>query len=490
MLPEIVNYSPTAATDSILVAVFAEADGVAWSCPAEIDEAVRHAVSTLGIDPKPESVHRIPAPTESVYSSIYLVGTDRSTGTVGLRNAAAAGVRQTSSAPHLVINFPITSPEDATAVCEGALLGAHTAPNRKSAAAPAGIQTISVIDADPESQRTAQITASAVAAVRDLVAEVPNRQSPAVLAEHVRSVAQAEGLTVTVLDESELSERGYGGITAVGAGSVNPPRYVEITYSPASASRRIELVGKGITFDSGGLSLKPAASMVGMKYDMTGAATVFATIIAAHRLGLPIAVTARLCIAENMPSGTAARPGDVITMLGGTTVEITNTDAEGRLVLADGLVAASATQPDAIIDVATLTGAARVALGDRIVGVMGNGFIVDDITRAASSVGEETWVMPLPEYLGQILSSDVADLANAKPGNTAAGMLVGGYFLQQFVGNTSEGTRIPWAHLDIAGPANNSGSPYGVTPKGPTGTMVRTLVTTLINLSAPAGNKE
>ncbi|MEY5017998.1 MAG: hypothetical protein RL431_1047 [Actinomycetota bacterium] len=490
MLPEIVAHSPALTSDAILVSIFVDADSVGWTCPPEINEAVQHAVTSMGLEPKPESVHKIPAPAGSGFSTIYLVGTDRSLGSVGLRNAAAAGVRQVTKATRLDIAFPIDTPEEAAAVCEGALLGAHSTAHRKTAPTPAGIETLTVRGADERTILDAHITASAVSAVRDLVAEVPNHQSPAVLAEHVRAVAESEGLTVTVLDEAELVERGFGGISAVGAGSVNPPRYVEITYAPTKATRRIELVGKGITFDSGGLSLKPAASMVGMKYDMTGAATVFATIIAAHRLALPIAVTARLCIAENMPSGTASRPGDVITMLGGTTVEITNTDAEGRLVLADGLVAASATSPDAIIDVATLTGAARVALGDRIVGVMGNGFIVDEIADAARSAGEETWAMPLPEYLGQILSSDVADLANAKPGNTAAGMLVGGYFLQQFVGTDAEGVRIPWAHLDIAGPANNPGSPYGVTPKGPTGTMVRTLLTTLRNLSAQVGNKE
>ena len=490
MLPEIVAHSSALASDAILVSIFSDAESVGWSCPPEIDEAVRHAVTSMGLEPKPEAVHKIPAPAGSGFSTIYLVGTDRSLGSVGLRNAAAAGVRQVTKATQLDVSFPVVTVDDAAAVCEGALLGAHTTSHYKSTVTPAGIATLSVREADSRTIAEAHITASAVAAVRDLVAEVPNLQSPAVLADHVRAVAKSEGLSVTVFDETELVERGFGGISAVGAGSVNPPRYVEISYTPKLASRRIELVGKGITFDSGGLSLKPAASMVGMKYDMTGAATVFATIIAAHRLELPISVTARLCIAENMPSGTAARPGDVITMLGGTTVEITNTDAEGRLVLADGLVAASATAPDAIIDVATLTGAARVALGDRIVGVMGNGFIVDEIGDAAKSVGEETWVMPLPEYLGQILSSDVADLANAKPGNTAAGMLVGGYFLQQFVGKDTTGVRIPWAHLDIAGPANNSGSPYGVTPKGPTGTMVRTLLTTLRNLSAQSSNKE
>ena len=490
MLPEIMPLSGSEQSEAILVAVYTEGDTMSWTGPASLHGTIHHALKALSVDAKAESVHRIPAPPAADYTAIYLVGLDRSLGATGVRNSAAAGVRAVSKASTLEVSFPISDSGDAAAVSEGALLGAHTIPTRKTGDASPQLTRIAVRGADAHIVTAARITASAVASVRDWVSEVPNMQSPAVLAEQFRALAEAEGLTVSVLTEEELRNQGFGGISAVGAGSVNPPRYVEISYAPEGASRRIDLVGKGITFDSGGLSLKPAASMVGMKYDMTGAATVCATVIAAHRLGLPIAVTARLCIAENMPSGSAARPGDVITMLGGKTVEITNTDAEGRLVLADGLVAASRSQPDAIIDVATLTGAARVALGDRIVGVMGHGFIVDEIGKAGAISGEETWSMPLPEYLGQILSSDVADIANAKPGNTAAGMLVGGYFLKQFVGTAPDGSLIPWAHLDIAGPANNSGAPYGVTPKGATGTMVRTLLTALRNLSALGDNKE
>jgi leucyl aminopeptidase len=235
-------------------------------------------------------------------------------------------------------------------------------------------------------------------------------------------------------------------------------------------------VGKGITFDTGGLSIKPANSMVGMKYDMTGAATVFAVTRAIAERKLPIAVTAWLCVAENMPSGTAIRPNDVITIRGGKTVEVTNTDAEGRVVLADGLVAASEENPDCIIDVATLTGSARIALGHRIAALMGDEEVTTSLKTASGAVGEESWPMPLPDYLLPILASDVADIANSKVGNTAGGMLIGGIFLREFVGLGADGSRIPWAHLDIAGPANNGNAPYGFVPKGATGTMVRTLI--------------
>jgi leucyl aminopeptidase len=227
--------------------------------------------------------------------------------------------------------------------------------------------------------------------------------------------------------------------------------------------------------------------MVGMKYDMTGAATVLAVTLAAARLGLPIRVTARLCLAENLPSGSAIRPNDVLTMRGGTTVEVLNTDAEGRLVLADGIVDASEEQPDALVDVATLTGAARVAMGERTVPVMGDRDLGRRIVEAGESEGEIFWPMPLPAELRAVLESDVADLANAKPGSPAGGMLVAAHFLQHFVGTTGEGSerrRLPWAHLDIAGAANNNGRGWGVTPKGPTGVAVRTLLALAEDLAA------
>jgi len=251
---------------------------------------------------------------------------------------------------------------------------------------------------------------------------------------------------------------------------------VKVVYSPEGASRHLALVGKGITFDSGGLSLKPPASMIGMKYDMTGAASVLAVTLAAARLGLGLKVTAWLCIAENLPSGTAIRPGDVLRMHGGKTVEVLNTDAEGRLVMADGLVAASEEHPDAIVDVATLTGAASIALGTRYVGTLGDTALVRRIVDAGDEVGETLWPMPIGPELRPLLNSDVADIANVKPGNTAGGRLIAAAFLKEFVGRDADGDVIPWAHLDIAGPANNGAAGWGFTGKGPTGVAVRALV--------------
>ncbi len=216
-----------------------------------------------------------------------------------------------------------------------------------------------------------------------------------------------------------------------------------------------------------------------MKYDMAGAATVGEATVAIAKLGLPVKVTAFLCIAENMPSGTATRPTDVITFRNGKTVEITNTDAEGRIVMADGLVLASELKPDLIVDLATLTGAARVALGNRYSGLMGDDETVAEIKSAAASAGELVWHMPLPEELFDLIKSDIADMMNSRIGNPAGGMLVGGLFLREFVGTKSakDTTRLNWAHLDFATAANNDLAPYGSTVKGATGSMIRTLVT-------------
>ena len=267
-------------------------------------------------------------------------------------------------------------------------------------------------------------------------------------------------------------------MAGVGKGSARPPRLVKLSYSPKNASKHLALVGKGITFDTGGLSLKPANSMVGMKYDMAGAATVFNSILAIAQLGLPIKVTSWMCLAENMPSGTATRPNDVIKLKNGKTVEVTNTDAEGRLVLGDGLAAASLEFPDLIVDVATLTGAARVALGNRYAGLMGSAEAVSAVEAAAFEAGELVWHMPLPVELKDMLKSDIADLQNAKIGNTAGGMLIGGLFLQEFIGfkRKSKTEKLAWAHIDIAGPANNDLGAYGYTAKGATGVIIRTLV--------------
>ncbi len=314
----------------------------------------------------------------------------------------------------------------------------------------------------------ARVLATSVHLVRDLVNAAPNDLYPEAFAGAAKDAAKGTGVKVTVLDDKALASGGYGGLVAVGQGSVRGPRLVKVAWSPSKPAAKVALVGKGITFDSGGISLKPPTSMVAMKSDMAGAAAVLGTVLAAARLKLPVAVTGWLCLAENMPSGTAQRPSDVITIRGGKTVEVLNTDAEGRLVLADGLVAAIEEKPDVVLDVATLTGAQMVALGARVSAVMGTDDVRDEVVAAAGRAGEQFWPMPLPAELRESLSSKVADIANI--GERHGGMLVAGLFLKDFVGST------PWAHLDIAGPAFNEASAFGYTPVGGTGIAVRTLL--------------
>jgi leucyl aminopeptidase len=294
----------------------------------------------------------------------------------------------------------------------------------------------------------------------------------------VRGVLKDARVSVEVLDEKAMDRGGYGGILAVGSGSSRPPRLVRLSYAPRGARKHLALVGKGITFDSGGLNLKPAEGMYTMKCDMAGAAAVFAAVQAVAGLGLKVKVTAYGSLAENLPSDTAYRPSDVLTMYGGKTVENGNTDAEGRLVMADALVRASDDSPDLLVDVATLTGAAIVALGTRTAAVMAtDDGTADQILDAAEAAGEEVWHLPIPAETRARLDSKVADLRSTA-GDRAGGALVAAAFLREFVG---EG--VSWAHLDIAGPAFEDGSPYGYVTTGGTGAGVRTLVALAASLS-------
>lgn len=366
---------------------------------------------------------------------------------------------------------------------EGAAIGAYSFDVYRSASAAesrSAVSEITVVTDHPVQDSVvakAVTVATAVHTVRDLVATPPIDLSPEIFAEETVRLAADKDVTVTVLAGDELRDAGYGGIVGVGQGSARGPRLVKVVYAPTGSSKHLALVGKGITYDTGGLSLKPAGSMVGMKYDMTGAATVLAVTLAAAELRLPVKVTAWLCLSENMLGADPIRPDDVLTIKNGTTVEVTNTDAEGRLVLADGLSAASEEHPDAIVDVATLTGAQIVALGMRYTGVMGTDDFAPRVVEAADAASEPFWRVPLAAELRARLKSDVADLVNATPGNTAGGMLLAGVFLKEFVGKR-EGSDdlIPWAHLDIAGPSENKAAGYGFTTKGPTGVAVRTLI--------------
>ena len=298
--------------------------------------------------------------------------------------------------------------------------------------------------------------------------------NPASFADIVRKRMSGTKVKVDIMDEKALAKAECGGLIGVGRGSARPPRLVTLTYKPAKATKHISIVGKGITFDSGGLCIKPANGMATMKCDMAGAAAVAAFLEAVAALELPVAVTGYLCLAENMTGADAQRPGDVIRMHDGTTVEIDNTDAEGRLVMADGLCYATEEEPDLIIDIATLTGAAVLALGNRTAAIVGNNDEVrDELIAASERVDEHMWPMPLLEHLRPSIDSEVADLKHT--GERMGGLITAAMFLKEFVGEKN-GEQIDWIHMDIAAPAFNEGSPYGVNPKGGTGFAVRTLV--------------
>ncbi|MGI0521301.1 leucyl aminopeptidase [Microbacterium maritypicum] len=409
-----------------------------------------------------------------------VVGAGAKPDAAAVRNAAGTALRTLTGFEHVALALAEGLEPFAAAAAEGAVLGGHKFDGYRTEKGKARATAVTLhAELDDEDAEYAQVIGDAVALIKDLVNVPAEWQSPAQLAQSAADSVADLDVTVEILDEKALAEQGFGGILGVGQGSDRPPRLVRLDYSPADASRHIALVGKGITFDTGGLSLKPAASMVGMKFDMAGAATSLAAIRAIASLGLPVHVTAWLCITDNMPSGRALRPGDVIRILDGTTVEVQNTDAEGRLVLADGLVAASRENPDVIIDVATLTGAIVAALGHRHTGVFGDVETVSSFISATAQVDEPAWHMPLPDYMEESLESPIADLQNANMGDRMGGASYAGLFLRRFVGRTSDADdapRIPWVHLDIAGSGEHAGAPYGFTEKGPTGAMVRSIV--------------
>lgn len=439
------------------------------------------ALVGLGFTGSPGSIVRVHLP-EVTGLPLLVVGTGAEPDASTLRDAVGAVVRTTTGYARLAIAAPEAEDTLWEAVAEGILLGGYRFDDYKKDASPARATAVTLhwgSEPDEGTQGRVQAVAAAAALVKDLVNTPAQWLGPQDMAEASLEALAGLPVDVTVLDETELAEQGFGGILGIGQGSDRPPRLVHLDYAPEGATRHIALVGKGITFDTGGLSLKSPAGMVGMKFDMAGAATVLAVVRAAAELRLPVRVSGWLCLADNMPSGRALRPGDVVRIADGSSVEVLNTDAEGRVVLADGLVAASRTHPDVIIDVATLTGAIIVALGHRHTGVMGNDDrVVGEYLAAAERAGELAWHLPLPAHMEDELDSPIADLQNAKIGDTSGGSLFAGLFLQRFVGAASdepEATPIPWVHLDIAG-SGSAKSGFGATDKGPTAATVRTLL--------------
>ncbi|MGV1088980.1 MAG: leucyl aminopeptidase [Mycobacterium sp.] len=451
---------------------------------AEAIGAIEVALRALGAKGGAEQVTRLHIPSLPVASVLAVgLGAPRDEWPAeAIRRASGVAARSLGGVGTIIT---LLSELHVDAAIEGLILGAYQMHEfRSSRTAPkepqlSKITALSTTRGAKALAQRAVALASAVATARDLVNTPPSHLHPAEFAQRAKALGAAAGIDVQVLDEKALAKGGYGGIVGVGQGSINPPRLVRMTYRGGKGKKvkKVALVGKGITFDTGGISIKPAASMHHMTSDMAGAASVIATMVLAASQQLPIDVIATVPMAENMPSATAQRPGDVLTQYGGTTVEVLNTDAEGRLILADAMVRACEDKPDYLLETSTLTGAQTVALGARIPGVMGSEEFRDRVALLSQREGENGWPMPLPDELKDDLKSTVADLANISS-QRFAGMLVAGVFLREFV---AEG--VQWVHIDIAGPSYNTGGPWGYTPKGGTGVPVRTLFAALEDIA-------
>ena len=452
-------------------------------------------LAALGVKGKTGEITRIPTAGTITSPVLVLVGlgapeADAGAGSVStstLRTAAGAAARAVPNAASVALALPASSAQDVRALTEGWLLGSYAFTTYQSSADLDRPGEVAVLSGSARKKdvvaafEQAQVVAAAVAQARDWVNTPAGDLTPPVFADAVEQAgsgfvkehASGRGtpkVAVTVWDEARLDKEGFGGHLGVGRGSAAPPRMVELSYAPKGATTHLALVGKGITFDSGGLSIKPAQGMHEMKSDMAGAAAVVAATLAIAALRLPVRVTTYAAMAENMISGEATRPGDVVTIYGGRTVEVQNTDAEGRLVLADALVKAGESDPDVLVDVATLTGAMVVALGDKVAGVMGVEEVVGDVLAAAERAGEQAWAMPIPEQMhDRVRSSKIADLSQVDWIRWGGGLYAAA-FLREFTGGRA------WAHVDIAGPSFTSGGATGHITPGGTGYAVATLV--------------
>jgi leucyl aminopeptidase len=411
----------------------------------------------------------------------------------GLRRAAAAVARRATKVASVATTLVdladaagIDRAAAAQAVAEGFVLGSYQFLKYKREEQASELEDVVLAGRGTGRLQAAiergSVVAEAVTWARDMVNEPSGAKSPAAFADAARKLLRNKSVSIKVLSGPQLEAEGLGGVVGVGQGSANAPRFVKVTYSPARPQGTLAFVGKGVVFDSGGLSLKTSSGMETMKTDMSGAAAVLAAMSVLDEVGAKAKVVAYVPMVENMPSGTAIRPGDVLKIRNGKTVEVLNTDAEGRLILADALSLASEDAPDAIIDLATLTGACMVALGDKIAGLMSNDESWNDqVRQAANATGESVWPLPLPKEYRKLLDSEVADLRNISSGSYG-GALTAGLFLSEFVDG------IPWAHVDIAGPAR-AGSDDGYVVKGGTGFGVRTLVELATNFKRPASKR-
>ena len=467
------------ACDAIVVGAFDDngspaLQDAAGSLDAALDVGLTSYLTEREFKGKPGSLEVVPTLDRIAPKAIVVVGvgTKGNVSANDVRKAAGSAAKRLSDRRVIASTLPQVLDGAAGATAEGLLLGSYRYTRFKSDPKPVKTQQLIFVGGTQDEIDRGVALAEATILARDLQNEPPNSLTPDALARKAREVADVNGLECTVWDENEVESRGFGGLLAVAKGAINPPRFIQLRYSPEKPTGKVAIVGKGVTFDSGGLSLKPANSMENMKSDMTGAAAVIATMGALKKLGVTTEVTAFIPTTENLPSGDSMKPGDVITHYNKMTTEVNNTDAEGRLILADALAYASEQEPEAIVDVATLTGGIMVALGTRLSGLfVDDDTLCDQISAAAERAGEPMWRMPIVDDFKKDLDSDIADMKNSGPRWGSA--IVAALFLKQHV---KKG--IPWAHLDIAG-TDWADKPHDLGPKGPTGVMARTLITWL-----------
>lgn len=438
-------------------------------------------LSAMGFKGKAGEVLRVPTNGTIKAPTLVVIGLGKreQLDLTAVRRAAGVAARSLGNAATAAIALPADDQDHLRAVLEGFMSG-RNAPGRKStdqAASPGDLgdvvffSPIARTAAAGDLLTSAQVLATALDRTRAWTTQPPNELNPVTFAKAASDAAKGSGLKVSVYDEQQLADLGCGGILAVGGASATPPRLVKLEWKPKGATRHVALVGKGITYDSGGLTIKPPSSMKDMKFDMAGAASVISTMIAIAELDLPIQVTGFASMAENMVSGTSYRPGDVITMRNGRTVEVTNTDAEGRMVLADALSLAVEAEVEAIANIATLTGAAVTSLGDRYAAFFGSDDQVAAALDAAGAAGELAWPMPIPDAIRERVrtESSIADLLQHNWVRWGSSSFAAA-FVQEFAED------VPFVHLDIAGPAWNSGAAWGHVPAGATGYGVATLL--------------
>jgi leucyl aminopeptidase len=472
-------------TDLVVIGVAVGKAGALVPCPGGEGVAAANGrsfapmLASLGFSAGFGEIVRIPTGKTLNAAQLLVVGLgDQSTLTTEkVRRAAGTAARSVGNAASVAVALPATDSAHLRAVIEGFAAGLYRFEEFKSKPRRDGLADVVVLSDAARRAEMVEALEAAVALVeatdqvRDWVNTPPNALTPGAFAAGIEAWVKGSGLDYELVSTAELERQGCGGILAVGQGSAEPPCLVRLTWSPSDPRGSVALVGKGVTYDSGGLTIKPGGSMSSMKFDMAGAAAVVAAMRTIAVRELPVAVTAYVPLVENMISGSAMRPGDVLTTLSGKTVEVTNTDAEGRLILADALTMAARSGPDAIFEISTLTGPCVVALGDRIAGLFGDDATVAEVQRATEATGELVWHLPIRDLQRTNVrtQSKVADELQHDWVRWGSAIYAAA-FLEQFVDG------VPWAHLDIAGPAWNGGGPWGHVPSGATGYGVSTLV--------------